>query len=750
MLRFLSIRGRLMIMSVLLVAALIGSNLVLINQTRLQAGLIEQQKQNIDIVVRADAAVQTFGNLKYWLTDLAVSQLILSEVKAGAELERLKRQLADLTAQVPDDVRGLTGQLDSLMDNGLTAAEAYGRNDRLVGNSMMARGRAHILAVDSRLSALVSRVRADAGRTASEALARTGEGIRVAMITVIVTVFVVGLLTFFIFRSIVSPLHELVGVINSMTAGKMDVAVPTAGRDEISRMAHVLNLFRESAIRREKAERTEAQLRQVIENVSEGFGLFDAEDRLVLSNRRYREVLHPGGLMNGESDLMEPGTSFEKIIGGAVEHGLIPAADDDPKGWLTARIEHHRNPTGPIVQERLDGSWILINEHKTDDGGTVAIYTDITEQKRREAELGEQTAILEATMENMGQGISMFDADQKLIVRNRKLLELWDYPADLVDPGTPAEDLFRFNASRGEYGPGQLEDQVRIRAEKFQSLEPWVMEHLRPNGKAIEIRFTPLPGGGFVATFTDITERRLIEEALRRAKDEAEQATLAKSQFLANMSHELRTPMNAIIGFTRLVMRRSKDVLSERQYENMGKILISANHLLSLINDVLDLSKIEAGQMEIQSVRTELAPLVQRCLETIEPLVGDKNITLIPEIKGELPPLITDPNKLTQILINLLSNAVKFTESGSITVYCEKRDTGVAISVVDTGTGIAAGELERVFEEFHQIDATSTRKHGGTGLGLSISRHLARLIGGDLSVSSKADQGSVFTIFLPA
>lgn len=750
MLRILSIRSRLMIMSVLLVAALVVSNLVLINQTRLQTRLIEQQKQNIDIVVRADAAVQTFGNLKYWLTDLAVSQLILSEMKAGSERERLKLQLAELTAQVPDDVAGLPGQLDALMDNALTAAAAYGRNDRLVGNSMMARGRAHILAVDSKLSALVSRVRADAGQTATQALARTGEGIRVAMIAVVFTAATAALLTFFIFRSIVGPLHQLVGVINSMTAGKMDVAVPTAGRDEISRMAHVLNLFRESVIRREKAERTEAQLRQVIENVSEGFGLFNAEDRLVISNRRYREVLHPGGLMDDSADLMEPGTPFEKIIGSAVAHGLIPEANDDREGWLARRLEQHRNPTGPVVQQRHDGSWIQINEHKTGDGGTVAIYTDITEHKHREAELAEQTAILEATMENMGQGISMFDEDQKLIVRNRKILELWDYPADLVEAGAPVENLFRYNAARGEYGPGDLEDQVRIRLKLFQSSEPWVMEHLRPNGKAIEMRLTPLPSGGFVATYTDITERRQIEEALRRAKDEAEQATLAKSQFLANMSHELRTPMNAIIGFTRLVMRRSKDVLSERQYENMGKILLSANHLLSLINDVLDLSKIEAGQMEVQSVRTELAPVVEQCLETIEPLVGDKKITLIHDLEGNLPLLITDPSKLTQILINLLSNAVKFTDIGSITVSCEKREAGVAISVIDTGAGIPAGELERVFEEFHQIDATSTRKHGGTGLGLSISRHLARLIGGELSVSSKAGEGSVFTIFLPA
>ena len=417
MLRYMSIRSRLTVMTLLLILSLVVSNLVLIRQTQIQARFIETQTGNIDIIVRADAAVTSFGNLKYWLTDLAVSQLILSEMKAGAERDRLDRQLGELREDLPEAVAGLPEQLSALVDDAMSAAEAYGRDDRLVGNSMMARGRAHILAVDSKLAALVSQVRADAENTTEEAVRRTGEGVRAALMVVILTAATAALMTFLIFRSIVAPLRELVGVINTMSSGRMDVTVPTVGRDEISRMAHVLNLFRESVARRERAERIEGQLRAVIENISEGFGLFDAKDELLLSNLRYRETLHPGGLIESDEDLMAPGTPFERIIRAAVTHGFICEARDDPEAWLAERLEHHRNPTGPLVQQRLDGSWIQINEHRTADGGTVAIYTDITELKRREEELSEKTAILEATMENMGQGISMFDADLKLIVQ---------------------------------------------------------------------------------------------------------------------------------------------------------------------------------------------------------------------------------------------------------------------------------------------------------------------------------------------
>lgn len=242
----------------------------------------------------------------------------------------------------------------------------------------------------------------------------------------------------------------------------------------------------------------------------------------------------------------------------------------------------------------------------------------------------------------------------------------------------------------------------------------------------------------------------VAREQAEAATEQAKLASRAKSEFLANMSHELRTPMNAIIGFTRLVMRRSKDVLPTRQYENLGKILISADQLLALINDVLDLSKIEAGRIEIHPVNVALDAVVDVCLQTIEPMASNKELRLVKEVETDLPTLFADKVKLEQILTNLLSNAVKFTEEGTITLTARRRDGEVAIAVADTGIGMPEEALELIFEEFRQVDSTAAREYGGTGLGLSISRHLARLMGGDLTVESTVGVGSTFTVRIPA
>ena len=265
----------------------------------------------------------------------------------------------------------------------------------------------------------------------------------------------------------------------------------------------------------------------------------------------------------------------------------------------------------------------------------------------------------------------------------------------------------------------------------------------------LEYQCVPLPDGGRMLTYYDLTHLKRTEEALQAAKEQAEQASTAKSEFLANMSHELRTPMNAIIGFTRLIMRRCKDVLPERQYGNLEKILASANHLLGLINDVLDLSKIEAGRMDLRPVEFALEPLVDQCLRTVEPMVRSGQVHLVKEIEPGLPGLFSDQDKLRQILFNLLSNAAKFTEAGTITLTARRSGDTVAVAVADTGIGIPADQLELVFEEFRQVDSSSTRQYGGTGLGLSISRRLAQLLGGDITLESTPGGGSTFTLTIP-
>jgi PAS domain S-box-containing protein len=254
-------------------------------------------------------------------------------------------------------------------------------------------------------------------------------------------------------------------------------------------------------------------------------------------------------------------------------------------------------------------------------------------------------------------------------------------------------------------------------------------------------------------TFADqaviaIQNARLFQEIQDKSR-EVEVANRHKSEFLANMSHELRTPLTAIIGFARIVRRNAEERLEARQLENLDKILASGEHLLALINAILDLSKVEAGRVEVHAAEVALAPVLEQCLRTIEPLVKAEAVTLAKDFDGALPAMLVDEEKLRQIVINLLANAAKFTERGSIRLQARAANGAVAIAVADTGIGIAADKLEQIFEEFRQADASSTRVHGGTGLGLTIARRLARLMGGDIGVQSALGRGSTFTLTLP-
>jgi len=244
-----------------------------------------------------------------------------------------------------------------------------------------------------------------------------------------------------------------------------------------------------------------------------------------------------------------------------------------------------------------------------------------------------------------------------------------------------------------------------------------------------------------------VQNAKLFDEA-REARMSAEHANQAKSAFLATMSHELRTPLNAIIGFTRIVRRKGEEALPDKQKENLDKVLSSAEHLLDLINTVLDIAKIEAGKMEVQASNFSINALVDQCFNTAQPLVK-------PTVRFEkqnditLPLIYSDQNKIKQIVLNLLSNAAKFTHAGKIKISVAHENAMVNINVVDTGIGMNEESLSKIFEEFQQADSSTTREYGGTGLGLAISRNLARLLGGDLTVTSEFGKGSTFTLSIP-
>jgi signal transduction histidine kinase len=253
----------------------------------------------------------------------------------------------------------------------------------------------------------------------------------------------------------------------------------------------------------------------------------------------------------------------------------------------------------------------------------------------------------------------------------------------------------------------------------------------------------------------DITAQKRSEaelaELLRRvemARDAAMEAGSAKSRFLASMSHELRTPLNAIIGFTRLVSRNSEG-LPDRQVDNLSKILVSSEQLLSLIDEILDLSRVEAGEVTVDVAETQIVDVLEEVSDSLQPLIDRPGVKLFVEAAPGLPQIVTDRDKVKQILLNLVSNAIKYTDEGSIALRAEATDGRLRVGVSDTGVGIPADELGRIFEEFHRADETSARRRTGTGLGLAISRRLARALGGDVTVKSKLGTGSTFTLDLP-
>lgn len=252
---------------------------------------------------------------------------------------------------------------------------------------------------------------------------------------------------------------------------------------------------------------------------------------------------------------------------------------------------------------------------------------------------------------------------------------------------------------------------------------------------------------------------------LKQEKHEAEAANRAKSVFLANMSHELRTPLNAIIGYSEILLEDAHDFGYEYLINDINNIHTSGRHLLTIINDILDLSKIEAGKMDMHWEAVNIIALIENVLATIQPLVEQNNNTLEIICEDYQEQIIVDPNKMRQVILNLLSNAAKFTENGKIILRVkvvnndadfiyENRDSNftdkvLVLSVADTGIGISEEKIDSLFQPFTQADNSTTRQYGGTGLGLAISRHFCKMMGGDIAVVSEVNKGSVFTVKFP-
>jgi len=371
--------------------------------------------------------------------------------------------------------------------------------------------------------------------------------------------------------------------------------------------------------------------------------------------------------------------------------------------------------------------------------------------EERTAELQQRGNILRVTFDNMDHGVVMFDENFRLTSWNRQLVEMLDIPETFLAREQHYGDYVRLLAQHGEYG--NVDAETQLQQLMANAKRHYSFERTRPNGSVLEIRHNPLPSGGMVIIYSDITERKRYEEALTAARDQAEAMSRTKSSFLANMSHELRTPLNAIIGLTDMLVGNATRFGTDKALEPLRRVHRAGVHLLGLINQVLDLSKIEAGKLELNLEVISLPPVIDEVIGTARPLAEQNKNRLDVDCAPDVPPIEADAMRLRQILLNLLSNACKFTKEGQITLRVAAiRHEGrpfVEFSVADTGIGMTAEQMSRLFEEFAQADASTARQFGGTGLGLAITRRLCQMMGGDVTAASELGKGSTFSVRLP-
>jgi hypothetical protein len=359
-------------------------------------------------------------------------------------------------------------------------------------------------------------------------------------------------------------------------------------------------------------------------------------------------------------------------------------------------------------------------------------------------------AMIREGLEHLDQGFSIFDRDFRLAAFNRPFLELLDFPDELGQLGRPLADFFRFNAVRGDYGPGNVDDLVASRMALAAKAEPHRFERARPNGTVIEVRGQPLPSGGFVTTYTDITERKRWENDLEAAKSAAEHANLAKSDFLNMVSHELRTPLTAIRSFSEILCDHP-DVDLDQRMDFLRVINKECRRLIRMISDLLDFAKIEAGRMDWSITELDPKSLVESAAASVMAMFEEKRVDLILALPPQAPPVNADADRLTQVVVNLLSNAHKFApeNTGRVRVGLDVGTTELTISVVDNGPGIPSVQHEDIFEEFHQGFCEDGSHPPGTGLGLAICQRIVDRLGGRIWVESTSGHGATFRFTLP-
>jgi len=489
-----------------------------------------------------------------------------------------------------------------------------------------------------------------------------------------------------------------------------------------------------------------------LDGIGEALAVWDEGPRLLRFNRRLPEIF---GL--SPADLV-PGLPAKDFLFLLIDQGVVNLRAEEAEAWVEAYVDASTRADRKQEVRLADGTWLSFDWRRMPpglgSGGYVSVFSDITARKRAQLRLRHAEAKYRQIFDNVQEGILQVTPEGRILSVNKAGARVFGYasPEVMLREVTNIGRQLYLQSTRQRELMDLLERNGAVQDFRSQMRRRdggiiWVAKTLR---RVVDDRGNTVMIEGM---FRDVSSQRRAEEALMQAKDQAEAANRAKSDFLANMSHELRTPLNAILGFSQILSEGMLGPLGNAKYtEYCRDILASGRHLLALINDILDMAKVEAGKMALDEEWLDLEDSIDAALLLVRERAAQGSIHLSKTLPKPPPTVWGDTRRLRQVWINLLTNAVKFTPAeGRVNVNVSVSEDGtIAIAVSDTGIGIAAADIERVLQPFSQVETALSRGHEGTGLGLALTRSLVELHGGRLAIDSEVGIGTTVTVILPA
>jgi signal transduction histidine kinase len=503
------------------------------------------------------------------------------------------------------------------------------------------------------------------------------------------------------------------------------------------------------------AEAARVRMMHALDVMADGFAIYDPQDRLVVYNRKYIDT------SPHISDLIMPGASYVDLVRAKIDRGGVLLNGMSAADYLAQRLKHHANPDYPFEIQLADGRWILANEKRTADGSSVCTRSDITDMKRREfdllrisQQLHAKNSQFDVALNNMIQGLCMFDADQRLIVFNRRYLELYGFSPDVVRPGITLAEIMRYSASLGNYTAEEAERAIEERRDRSKLRQRVTIKQRLKDGRIIAVMSEPMPDGGSIATYQDVTESERFAQQMQEHAKKLERSNRELQEFAYVASHDLQEPLRKIEAFGDRLARRHAKQLPEEGQMFIERMQNAAARLRRLISDLLSYSR----------VVSKASPFTKCNLsEILAGVVSDLQIR-IEESKAEivadpLPTIEADPTQMGQLFQNLIANSLKFRKADvapqiriSARLNEFERVIGlpepfVTITLEDNGIGFDNQYKEQIFKIFQRLHGRL--EYEGTGIGLATCRKIVDRHRGSLDASGVPGQGATFTIEIP-